>query len=113
MHEVSIMQGALALAEKHARAEACTSIELIRLRVGALSGVVTEALEFAFEALKGGTLARNGRLEIEMVQPVSHCSDCDREFSPDDICYACPECGRLSPKLVRGMELELAQLEAS
>ena len=39
----------------------------IRLRIGALSGVVPEALEFAFEALRPGTLAEKAELAIESV----------------------------------------------
>ena len=111
MHEVSIIQRTLEVAFQHAEREQCSRIEEIRLRVGALSGVVPEALQFAFAALKKDTLAEHARLEIEVVAPVSYCETCQVEFSPEDICYACPQCGQLSPALLRGRELELAQME--
>jgi hydrogenase nickel incorporation protein HypA/HybF len=113
MHEVSIIQRALHVAAQHAEKEHCSSIRSIQLRVGALSGAVPEALQFAFEVLKKGTLAENARLDIERVQPVSYCQACQIEFSPEDVCYACPQCGKLSPALVRGNELELAKLEVA
>jgi hydrogenase nickel incorporation protein HypA/HybF len=111
MHEVSIMEHALLVAVRHAEKERCSSIRRIQLRVGRLSGVVPESLQFAFEALKRNTLAENGRLDIELIQPVSYCESCAIEFSPEDICYACPQCGQLSPALIRGRELEIGEME--
>ena len=113
MHEVSIVQRALHVACQHAEKEHASSISSIQLRVGVLSGAVPEALRFAFETLKKNTPAEHARLDIEIVQPVSRCESCAIEFSPDDICYACPQCGKLSPALIRGNELELAKLEVS
>lgn len=113
MHEVSIVQRALHVACQQAEKAHSSCIRSIQLRVGVLSGAVPEALQFAFEALKKNTLAENARLDIELVQPVSRCESCAIEFSPDDICYACPQCGKLSPALVCGNELELAKLEVT
>ncbi len=57
MHELSIMQSALSLALDQARQAGAARVHTIRLRIGALSGVVPDALEFAFEALTPGTMA--------------------------------------------------------
>ena len=51
------MQTTLDTAVRQARAAGATRIHTLRLRVGRLSGVVTDALEFAFEALRPGTPA--------------------------------------------------------
>ncbi|HYG35135.1 MAG TPA: hydrogenase maturation nickel metallochaperone HypA, partial [Clostridia bacterium] len=64
MHELSIMDSALNLALDQARKAGAKRICGIRLRIGALSGVVPEALEFAFEALVTGTLAEGAKLSI-------------------------------------------------
>lgn len=113
MHEASIMQTALEEAERHARERGCTAIHLVRLRVGALSGVVPDALEFAFEALKAGTMAAGGRLEIETVPARAFCRACQREFTLEDVVFPCPTCGGWDNELRQGRELELARLEAS
>ena len=65
MHELSIMQSALSLALDQARQAGAARVHTIRLRIGALSGVVPDALEFAFEALTPGTLAEGAQLAIE------------------------------------------------
>ena len=107
------MQSALEDAERHARVNECSAIHALYLRVGALSGVVPEALEFAFAALKGGTLAAEARLEIERVPALAVCRQCGREFTLEDAVFPCPHCGAWESDLRQGRELELARLEAS
>jgi hydrogenase nickel incorporation protein HypA/HybF len=112
MHEASLMQRVLEEAECQARAHGCTVIHLIRLRVGALSGAVPEALEFAFEALKAGTAAATGRLEIERVPARARCRACGHEFELDEPALPCPACAAWDTVLIQGRELELARLTA-
>ena len=52
MHEVGIMQSTLALAEQQARRSGASHIHSLRLRIGRLSGVVRDSLEYAFEVLR-------------------------------------------------------------
>jgi hydrogenase nickel incorporation protein HypA/HybF len=112
MHEASLMQSVLEEAGQQARAHGCTVIHLIRLRVGALSGAVPEALEFAFEALKAGTLAAAARLEIERVPARARCRVCGDEFALEEPASPCPTCGAWDTLLIQGRELELTRLTA-
>jgi len=107
------MQEALAQAEAHARQRGCTAIHALWLRVGALSGVVPEALEFAFEALKPRTLAAGATLRIERVEARALCPACRREFTLEDAVFPCPDCGGWESTLLRGRELDLVRIEAS
>lgn len=84
MHEVGIMQGALATAEQQARERGATRIHRLSLRIGQLSGVVSDSLQFAFEALSIGTLAEGGVLEITPVPAAFWCRRCEREFECPD-----------------------------
>lgn len=113
MHEAGIVASMLELAEAQARRAGARVIHRVRLRVGAMSGVVPEALEFAFAALQGGTLAADARLEIEAVPATAFCGACQRAFEPDDAVFACPQCGEFSAELRQGRELELVNLEIS
>ncbi len=111
MHELSIMEGALAMALDQAQQAGARRLHVIRLRIGALSGVVPEALQFAFEALSSGTIAEGGQLAIEPVPARFWCEACRREFQSDDLLSPCPTCGAPSRDLRAGRELELASLE--
>jgi hydrogenase nickel incorporation protein HypA/HybF len=111
MHELSIMESALNLALEQTRRAGAKRIHVIRLRIGALTGVVPEALEFAFEALKPGTPAESGRLSIEAVPARFWCAACTREFEADDLLPECPDCHAPSAQVRAGRELEVASLD--
>ncbi len=86
-------------------------MHVIRLRIGALSGVVPDALEFAFEALAPRTAAAGAHLAIEHVPARFWCAGCAREFESEDMLAECPECHNPSGELRGGREMELASLE--
>jgi len=107
------MQGAVDQALEQAQLAGAVRVHVLRLRVGALSGVVPDALEFACEAVTRGTIAEGARLEIERVPAACWCAGCHAEFSSDDFASDCPRCGRLSSELRRGRELEFTSMEIS
>lgn len=111
MHEVSIMQGALQLAEENARKAGGTEIRVIRLRVGLFSGVVPEALEFAFDILRQDTMAAGATLEIERMPGLFQCSGCGDETRLQQVRFECEKCGGMLTLRDGGGELELTQLE--
>jgi hydrogenase nickel incorporation protein HypA/HybF len=105
------MQSALSQALEETRKAGASRVQEIRLRIGALSGVVPEALQFAFEALADGTPAENAKLTIENVPARFWCATCNREFEAVKLFAECPACGNASSELRAGRELELASLE--
>ena len=113
MHEASLMESALDLAREQTWAAGGSRIHRIRLRVGEMSGVVPEALEFAFEALSPHGPAEGAVLEIESVPARHRCETCQREFGGMDPTPQCPYCGGWSVGLKSGLELELVSVEIS
>ena len=111
MHELSIMDSALNLALEQAQAAGAKRIHILRLRIGTLSGVVPEALHFAFEALAPGTLAEGGQLTIENIPARFWCRACNIEFQADDVFSECPDCHLPSGDLRAGREMEVASME--
>mgnify|MGYP005848160155 CR=1 FL=1 len=111
MHEVSLMQNTIEIALEHAHQQGAQKIQRLKMRVGEMSGVVPEALEFAFDVCTQGTIAQGARLEIESVAVVCYCPNCEQEFQPEDVFYECPHCHQLSNHICRGREIELTSLE--
>ena len=105
------MQSALGQALEQARQAGASRVYSIRLRVGAVSGVVPEALQFAFEALADGTPAQGAQLIIEHVPARFWCSTCNHEFELAEVRACCPDCGGFNGELRGGRELELTSLE--
>jgi hydrogenase nickel incorporation protein HypA/HybF len=113
MHEVGIIQNTLAMALKQAEREGARHIHALRMRVGVMSGVVRDALDFAFEVAVKGTLAEGARLVVEDVPVGCLCRSCRREFEPLVDSFECPSCHGTDLDLCHGREIELASLEVS
>ena len=111
MHELSIMQSALDMVLEKAREARACHVCAIHLRIGALSGVVPEALRFAFDALTPGTIAEGAELVIAPVPARFWCGACEREFESEDLFAECPQCSRPSGQLRAGRELEISAME--
>lgn len=111
MHELSIMQSALEAALDQARQAKASRVVSLRLKIGALSGVVPEALQFCFEALTPGTAAEGAALVIDAVPARFWCGPCEAEFAAEDMLAVCPQCETASRELRAGRELELSSME--
>jgi hydrogenase nickel incorporation protein HypA/HybF len=113
MHELGLMENALAIALDYATREQASRIHKIALRVGNLSGVEPDALRFAFDVVTQGTIAEQAQLKIESCPTVCYCDRCQSEFQPLNMGYECPTCQTWSTSILKGKELELASLEVS
>jgi hydrogenase nickel incorporation protein HypA/HybF len=113
MHEISIMQSAIALALSQASQQDAQRIHWIKLQIGELSGVIPEALMFAFEIVTAGTIAAEAELKLETVPVICHCRSCQQDFNPESWIYVCPGCHQLTTELRQGRELILTALEVS
>ncbi len=112
MHEVGIIESTLDVVRREAARHGAAAVTRVVLRIGALSGAEPDALRFAFEAVRPGTVAADAELEIELVPARAHCAACAADFTVEHgfLC-ACPRCDALSGDLRAGRELELARLE--
>lgn len=111
MHELSI---AMDVVEKLTDdlADEPGEVSSVRLRVGALSGVVPDALRFAWDAACLDTRLAGSELEIDQVAARIWCDACGRERAmPDTFSMRCPICSDLSSRLVAGCELEILSVE--
>jgi len=111
MHELSIAASILDLAQDEAERRAVRVIA-IHLTLGALSGVVREALEGSYEMVAAGTLLEGSRLVIRE-QPVTvYCPVCrkPREL-PSIQRFVCPACNSPAREVIEGRELQVTALE--
>ncbi len=84
----------------------------VKVRVGMLSGVVPEALLFAFDSATSGTPVSGATLEVERVPVTVWCERCQAERTlPDPTPLRCPHCGERTPQTLQGKELEVAAIE--
>lgn len=111
MHELSIAMGIVdaALDESQRRG---VEVSAVHLRLGALSGVVNDALLFSYEVACQDTPLEGSQLIVEDVPVVVFCVPCNAERElPSVQLFACPECGTPTMDVRRGKELEVFALE--
>lgn len=86
----------------------------LQLEVGALSGVVGEALHFGFELATRGTPLEGCRLDVRDVPISLHCHPCGRTFQPEQLGrLVCPACQTPSADLRTGRELMIVSMEVT
>jgi len=110
MHELSIAQGVLEIVRQYVPENQAGSIHSVRVRVGSLSGVVPESLDFSFEAIVAGTPWESAKLQIERVPAVSLCNACNARAEIDDLAFVCAECGGRDLQLISGRDLQVVEI---
>lgn len=112
MHELSIAHSLVETAVEAAEKAGATRVTRVQLRLGALSGVVRNALEFGYEITTRGTLLEGSELVIEELPVIVDCDACHTQTTLHDMQgFACPACGAPGPRMIQGRELELQSIE--
>ena len=65
MHELSIAGELLEIIYRYAEDAGVSKVSSVNLRIGELSGIYPDSLEFAFEVLSEGKITENADLKIE------------------------------------------------
>jgi len=114
MHEASLALSVLEIVTAKCMEEGYSRVNSIKLRIGKASGVMPEALTFAFDAIKIGTIAEKADLIIEPIPLGGFCKDCGYSFEVDEpIILNCPECSSSSVKVERGFEMDIIEMDVS
>lgn len=111
MHELSLATSLVEIASEKASALGDVQVEALHLRLGALAGVVPDALRFSFELAAEGTRVAGARLEITEVPLTVRCPACNEERTLAGFPLVCPVCKAPTPVVLHGRELELSALE--
>ncbi len=111
MHELSIAMGIVEAAMDEAR-QRNVRVSAVHLRLGALSGVVKDALLFSYEVACQDTPLEGSRLLIEEVPVMVFCPRCKEKRMLESVqLFSCPECGSPAGEVLQGKELEVYALE--
>jgi hydrogenase nickel incorporation protein HypA/HybF len=107
MHELSIAMSIVEMAQEEAERHGNAQVQVVHLRLGALSGVVN-SYEMACEA----TPLEGSQLLIEEIPVEVFCPKCKVPQLVDSIqWFCCPQCGTPTPTVLHGKELEVIALE--
>ncbi len=111
MHELSIAMGIVEAAMDEAQRRG-VQVSAVHLRLGALSGVVKDALLFSYEVACQDTPLEGSRLIVEDVPVVVFCPQCKNARTLASVqLFVCPDCGTPTMDVRQGKELEVFALE--
>jgi len=111
MHELSIAMGIVDAALDEAQRRG-VQVSAVHLRLGALSGVVKDALMFSYEVACQDTPLQGSRLIVEDVPVVVFCPQCQERKTLSSVqLFSCPDCGAPTRDILQGKELEVFALE--
>jgi hydrogenase nickel incorporation protein HypA/HybF len=111
MHELSIAMSIVEMAEEEAQRRG-VQINAVHVKLGALAGVVKEALLSSYDMASEGTSLQGSCLILEEVPVVVLCPTCQAQRTLGSVqWFCCPECGTPTCEVVQGKELEVTALE--
>lgn len=111
MHEMSLAEGIMQVLETEAAKQQFAKVKTIWLEIGALAGVEVQALEFAFEVVRRGTLAEQAQLMIINLPAQAWCLPCAQVVEIRQRYDACPQCGSYQLQISSGDEMRIKELE--
>jgi hydrogenase nickel incorporation protein HypA/HybF len=111
MHEAGIALNLIEAVQQRLESEPGARVAAIHVRVGELSGVSTDALEFAFQCLAAGTPLEGSALRFDLIPLTVTCEACGRTSPIEDLVFRCPACGSEKTRISSGRELEVRTLE--
>ena len=111
MHELTLANSLVDLASDYAKTNRAQRVTAITIRLGVLCGI-GRALYFCFEPTARGTPCEGASLTI-IESPLSVlCTNCGEPKIPrTPRNLRCPDCGRSTPKVLTGREMELVSIE--
>lgn len=110
MHELSIAHSILSIAERSLPAGSDGVITAVNIQLGELSSIETEALVFAFSAIKSGTVLEAAELNLEVIPGEARCTECGTEFHLNSFGTPCPQCQGYLLNILQGKELKVLSL---
>jgi hydrogenase nickel incorporation protein HypA/HybF len=111
MHELSVVASLFEILEEKVEEQKGKRITLVKLRIGALSGIIPELLRTAFDIYKKDTIAAEAELEITVVPLKVRCGDCQKVMVKDDFIFICDHCNSTNIKTLEGTEMILEKMD--
>lgn len=111
MHELSVTQNIIKISCEEAEKHNVSKVKEIRIKVGELTGLVPQAIQYYFEIASKGTKVENAIIKIEKSPIKIKCSLCNGESEVNFNTLTCSHCGSKDYKIIGGNEFYIESLE--
>jgi hydrogenase nickel incorporation protein HypA/HybF len=112
MHEASLAANVVEILEERVRDGLIKGrIRVVHLKIGRLSAVLPDHLQFMFEQVREGTALAEATLEIEIMPLRIACADCGETHDVQQPSFSCPNCRSPRIEILGGRELLVDAVE--
>jgi hydrogenase nickel incorporation protein HypA/HybF len=111
MHELAIAESIINSVLDEAERRSLGHIRKIVVKIGALTDIVPDALQFGFEVASADTGLAETQLEIKTVPISGKCNICGKVFDIEEYLFACPACHSFDIEMMQGNELDIDYIE--
>jgi len=114
MHEMGIAMQIVEIAVASIPSDLKSAqVKRVNLKVGKLSAVVPESLQFCFQIAIQDTPLRDADLYIEEIPLRIRCTDCNAEWTAHEPVFECRKCHSGSIEMLSGRELDITSIEVA
>jgi hydrogenase nickel incorporation protein HypA/HybF len=111
MHELSLAEGALDVALRHARRAGAARVVALQFVVGEFTMFEETSLGFYWERVSEGTEAAGSEIRVRRVPARFVCTSCEAEFEPEGETWHCPHCHSAGIRMTSGDECYLESID--
>jgi hydrogenase nickel incorporation protein HypA/HybF len=111
MHELSVAQNIIEMIQRHIPEPEWNHVTAVRVKIGALAGIVPDSLEFSFRAITSESALCHTRLITEHVPFRVQCQTCNSITENEDGFAMCGKCESTDIQVLSGTELHVVDIE--
>lgn len=114
MHELSIALRIVESLNEELADEEDLTVSAVTIQVGALTGLVPEALQFSWDMATENSKLQGSKLNIEWADAAGLCPECQIEQTITNLqSFRCPVCRSPIQQITGGNELEILTIEVN
>ena len=110
MHELSVTESLLEIAQRHAAQAGARKVTDLYLVIGRLASIVDDSVQFYWDALSQGTICEGAQLHFERLPAKLLCLNCTETYEMPQALIPCPKCGSDRVKVLAGTEFHLESI---
>jgi hydrogenase nickel incorporation protein HypA/HybF len=111
VHELAVTESILKSSLEYATKENAIAVTDIYLKIGTLSSIVDDSVNFYWQFISKDTICANAELHFERIPAKFLCLECKNEYTIENELSACPNCGSIQVKLISGDEFQLTSID--
>jgi len=111
MHELSVTENILEIALRHANQAEASRVTDINLKIGRLSSIVDDSIQFYWDFVSENTLCAGAKLHFERIPARLLCLDCAKEYTLEADLEPCPNCHSAQVRVIAGEEFHVESIE--